>query len=968
MKPAFALTLSHDGIRLLHRTARGWMLVGDADLEDAHLEDTLRFLRKTAAGLSPQGIATKLVLPNSQILYTTVSAPGPDAASRRRQIATALAGRTPYPVEDLAFDWSMDAGGLARVAAVTRLTLDEAESFAEDHGFNPVCFVSIPDAGAFDGEPFFGLTSKSGSYIPQGAALERETEVLRVVGRVDLPKGPIAAAPDEAMATAPLTANPVGLPPLPDTGDAVADAPDTPPEVPTEAVPARQADMTHGSTTSVTDSGIQEGSIPVPAPDAAPPADDAAEAPMAAMVPGPEDDPETPRVDTPDVIAGFSSRRKSDAAAAVPGPVPGAVPGTVPGTALPDASGFVPTGAAPSAGTAPRLGGAVWDKAVTAPKLPIAPAIAEPGSDGALRRAPAKKGKPGLARPESPKVALHSSASDSAPPPPLRRKVKSTDEVTEELTVFGARRSSPTVGGKPRYMGVALFAGLLLFMAIVAFAASWLGGSDATGSVASTGPATALTPAEVTTGADSPQTAPPAPQTAIVTPAPDATGTPPASPDTPSPDTAPTAAQATDAPGSVNPTVDDPTVDATNGAPRATASVPTPATTPADGAASAAFGAQSLPDTTEPQAITATEAAPVAEDAGPLPSSATLLHDTPLSAQPLPLPFGALVRYGPDGLILATPEGVLTPGGFTLYAGKPARPPLPRPDTIAALAAAAAAVPVPVPAPDATAAGTSGSAAPAVAAPPDPRVLGKRPQSRPATLIVPQDQGALTPTPQTPGAVAPVVNVPVLPAHAALKPQVRPATILAAAKAATPVPAAIPATDTATNTAADTSTGTRYAVATSRRPATRPSDFSKAVESALAVAVAEAVPAPAPQPDPLPDPQPAAAPAPTATAPTTTVEIDEPEPTAAAPSIPTRASVAKQATAVNAIDLGKINLIGIYGSAANRRALIRTGTGRFVRVQVGDRFDGGQIAAIGDAQVTYVKNGRTVVLKMVKTG
>jgi len=35
---------------------------------------------------------------------------------------------------------------------------------------------------------------------------------------------------------------------------------------------------------------------------------------------------------------------------------------------------------------------------------------------------------------------------------------------------------------------------------------------------------------------------------------------------------------------------------------------------------------------------------------------------------------------------------------------------------------------------------------------------------------------------------------------------------------------------------------------------------------------------------------------------------------------------------------------------------------------VGDRFDGGKVAAIGDGQLTYVKNGKTIVLKMVKAG
>jgi hypothetical protein len=146
----------------------------------------------------------------------------------------------------------------------------------------------------------------------------------------------------------------------------------------------------------------------------------------------------------------------------------------------------------------------------------------------------------------------------------------------------------------------------------------------------------------------------------------------------------------------------------------------------------------------------------------------------------------------------------------------------------------------------------------------------------------------------------------------------------------------------------------RYAVDTSRRPARRPSDYADAVEAAIAAAVA--TPAVAAEPPPAPEAL-AAAPH---------DEIDEPEPVSAAPNIPTRASVAKQATIANALDLGDINLIGVYGAPKDRRALVRLSTGRYVKVQVGDRLDGGKVAAIGDGQLSYVKNGRTIVLKMIK--
>ena len=84
----------------------------------------------------------------------------------------------------------------------------------------------------------------------------------------------------------------------------------------------------------------------------------------------------------------------------------------------------------------------------------------------------------------------------------------------------------------------------------------------------------------------------------------------------------------------------------------------------------------------------------------------------------------------------------------------------------------------------------------------------------------------------------------------------------------------------------------------------------------------------------------------------------------ATPKIPSSASVAKQATLPNAIKLREINLIGVYGSASDRRALVRLKTGRYVKVQVGDRVDGGQVTAISADALHYSKRGREVVLTL----
>ncbi len=76
--------------------------------------------------------------------------------------------------------------------------------------------------------------------------------------------------------------------------------------------------------------------------------------------------------------------------------------------------------------------------------------------------------------------------------------------------------------------------------------------------------------------------------------------------------------------------------------------------------------------------------------------------------------------------------------------------------------------------------------------------------------------------------------------------------------------------------------------------------------------------------------------------------------------------MAKQATFKNAINLSAINLIGVYGTPSSRYALVRMGNGSFKKVKVGDRIDGGKVAAITDKEVRYQKGGKLITLAMPK--
>ncbi|WP_299354237.1 hypothetical protein [uncultured Shimia sp.] len=127
-------------------------------------------------------------------------------------------------------------------------------------------------------------------------------------------------------------------------------------------------------------------------------------------------------------------------------------------------------------------------------------------------------------------------------------------------------------------------------------------------------------------------------------------------------------------------------------------------------------------------------------------------------------------------------------------------------------------------------------------------------------------------------------------------------------------------------------TPTAAAVATSARPRMRPSNMSQIVARATPRDEVVATPAAA----------------------------------IVTPSIPSSASVARQATITNAINLNKINLIGVYGTTSSRRALVRLSNGRYKKVQVGDRIDGGKVATISDTELRYVKSGKNVILKLPK--
>lgn len=352
---------------------------------------------------------------------------------------------------------------------------------------------------------------------------------------------------------------------------------------------------------------------------------------------------------------------------------------------------------------------------------------------------------------------------------------------------------------------------------------------------------------------------------------------------------------------------------------------------------------------------------------------------------PAPPPFRTEFALGEDGLVEATPEGALTPTGVMVYARPPAAVPPARPAGLAPPPAAeepeaqvaplndsgAAAVEAAVqaaledaaePLAEAAAEAASDTGAPDAGAVvgddtprADPALAGIRPQPR-SPNVAAQAQDAATPETTTDPAPAPTPdpaseavdtdddNAALAPPPGGvslegLRPQRRPTDL-------------VPPEETAAaeEVAPETDDSAREAVAVSLRPTARPTDMSARVQAALAAArTPAAAPAAA-----------AAAPAAAAPAPAQTA--------AAAPNIPTSASVAQQATQARAINLRRVNLIGVFGTPNDRRALVRLSNGQVMRVQVGDRLDGGQVSAIGEDELRYVKNGRNEILRIGSSG
>lgn len=288
-------------------------------------------------------------------------------------------------------------------------------------------------------------------------------------------------------------------------------------------------------------------------------------------------------------------------------------------------------------------------------------------------------------------------------------------------------------------------------------------------------------------------------------------------------------------------------------------------------------------------------------DAVALPMVTQERNDLAYLAPPSPAPAGTLFDLDERGLVVATPDGALNADGILIFAKPPgAKPPL----------------------------NLLKTEDPDVNLTERLRLVAFRPQARPSDLIETSERATFS------GLTRSELSE--------MRPRLRPQSAQETARETTLAAASLVQLDSDGSQSIFENSedgaienATSRAVAASLRPDARPSNFTDTVAQAKSVAP------------------------PVVTASTAVVA-----PRVVAPRIPSSASTTQEATVKNAINLRKVNLIGVYGKPSDRRALVRMSNGSYRKVQVGDRMDGGQVSAIGDAELRYQKRGRDIVLKM----
>lgn len=183
-KPILALDLSNDGITLWHlKGATGWVALGQVPLDAPDLQERLANLRGQT-GLTHQNPLKAIVrIPRSEVMISRLKLgvfEGDAAVSQARKLIAEL---TPYPINDVIYDLeAKGVGNMAPVAVAARKTLQEAEDFAAQHGFEAVYFSTEYEPREFPREPRFYLKNPKKSILPMVSRIAAAAAVGLTLG------------------------------------------------------------------------------------------------------------------------------------------------------------------------------------------------------------------------------------------------------------------------------------------------------------------------------------------------------------------------------------------------------------------------------------------------------------------------------------------------------------------------------------------------------------------------------------------------------------------------------------------------------------------------------------------------------------------------------------------------------------------------------------------------------------------
>lgn len=977
----FALSLSFDGIALLRRTGDVWANIQEVPLDSGDLDAAVLGLRNRAEGLDPSGAQVTLIIPNEQIRYLKIPDPGGNSAAQDLAVRTSLDGATPYPVSDLVYDFVVSKGDLL-IAAVAKETLGEAEAFAQQNGFEPVAHAAQAPRGQFDGAVFFGATTSWSGQSP-----ERLSQAIEIV-----PADAIALEPVVVPADVEPDVEPEAAAPAPEADQVPELEPDPAPASEPKDAPQAELDLT------------------APVKEDVPPAEPVADAPQAA----PSDAPETaadpkpvseeakPEAYAQDAeLTGSKTAPQekptkgktqteqaatADKDAATPDDAPPMAFSTI--RAARGASDQSPPGApkgqdtakepptaqikprfTPVATPAPR----VQDAAVTAPRMDDTP----PPTAKKPAKAPTKPAAPSVARPKA------AGPAPSVKPAPAMAPKTGTAPPAEVSKSALARlaalraRTEPVPGDAKAPPTPELKAG---------------NSKPAQGLPIP--PKAAQTPVQVETVADVP-----AAQAPVAKPQPEGaqpTGKSPlgrlaALRPKPKQDSAEeSAAVAAAAAASLTAQTerDRMTVFGARNQPEVggkprflgllltaglllfMAGVAAWASVFLDDGLAGLFRSKpnetaiaAAPDIApEPVLETVEPAAKVAEEPaqevqlaaldsgltsdpdGEVVADAPAPRSVPLEPRMLS-PEEAAATYAATGIwqrAPVAPLGITTDGVDDVYVAS-IDPKVQESDAVAL--------------PDAA----RFEQDPAIEEPRLPPAAGQVFDMDARGLVRATPEGAMSPDgirvfTGLPPAVPPLRSALVAPQQTPapeanetlrnLRPKLRPNNLIEERERAT-------------------LSGRSRAELASLRPVMRPKTAQEVAvaEEPEAVATAQAVSASL-VPVSRPRNMEAIVKRVERTAPEAAVQTAAIAPRTVTPAAPSSRGVSQSATVRNAINLNKISLIGVYGTPAQRRALVRLPNGKYQKVKVGDRLDGGRVAAIGDAELRYTKSGRNVSLKM----